>query len=75
MNLQQLKRKEKRKVLETLIRIQHRLRCPAGDSCIYCMKHPEGIAQNRVTDDYNNDRYFSTPCQHSELKNQSCLEL
>lgn len=74
MNLQQLKRKKK-KVLETLIRIQHRPRCSARDSCMYYLKHPQGIAQNKVTDDYNNDHYFSSPCQYSELKNHPCLEL
>lgn len=42
---------------------------------IYHMKHLQGIAQNKVTDDCNNDHYFCSPCQHSEQKKQSCLEL
>jgi len=73
MNLQQLKRKKM--VLETMIRIQHRFWCLEENSCIYCMKHPQGIDQNIMTDDYNNDHYFSSPCQDSELKKHSCLEL
>lgn len=51
-------------MLETLIRIQCGAMGPARESCTRCMKHPQGIAQSKVTDDYNNDCYFSSPCQH-----------
>lgn len=40
------KKKKPKKILETLIRIQHRLKCSARGSYIYCMKHPQGIAQH-----------------------------
>lgn len=39
------------------------------------MKYPQGIAKNKVTDDHKNGCYLSSPCQHSVLKNYSCLEL
>lgn len=47
INMRQLKRKKKqKKVLETLIRIQHGLKYSARGSCIYSMKHPQGIIQH-----------------------------